>query len=347
MFNFPVAPDQASTFAGQSDLIFWIISALTVVFTVIVGLAVMFFAIRYRNGSNADRSKPVHDHHVLEIVWSVIPAILGLIMFYMGASQYIHENTPPKDCMEVFVIGKQWMWHFQHDNGIRENNTLHVPMGKPVRLTMISQDVIHALYIPEFRVQRHVVPGRYTQLWFQPSKTGTFHLFCSMFCGTQHSEMGGTVVVMTPTDYNRWLESGGNDTQPMTMASRGEEIFANLRCGTCHGPSDTVRGPALSNLFGKTRRFTNGGAVVADPAYIRESIINPEAQIVQGYINTMPSYKSLREEDVLELMAYMKDLGAPPAMKPENSPQMGTASTDGGKKPKMAVGVLGAQNAKD
>lgn len=192
--NSPLAPPQASSFAREHDTIYFALWALTIVFTIIVCGAVLWFCVRYRVGTKADRSRPLYEHLGLELSWSVIPGILALIMFYYEARLFIKVRTPPADAQEIFVIGKQWMWHVQHPEGVRENNTLHVPIDKPIKLTMISQDVIHAFYIPAFRTQMMVVPGRYTDMWFTPTKVGEYHLFCNMYCGTQHSEMGGTVV---------------------------------------------------------------------------------------------------------------------------------------------------------
>lgn len=299
------------------DAVFYTLSALTVLFTLLVGLLVIFFTVRYRRGHKVDRSRPVNEHLLLEITWTGIPLLLGLVMFLAGAKQFVMERTPPKDAIEVFVIGKQWMWHFQHANGVRENNTLHVPVGKPVRLTMISQDVIHALYIPEFRVQYHVVPGRYTQLWFEPTKAGTYHLFCSMFCGTQHSEMGGSVIAMEPKDYAAWLQNGGNDVQPMSAEARGQAVYHRLGCDNCHGAVDSARAPSLIGIYGKPIHLQNGQVMVADDLFIRQAILNPRTHPIAGYPDpTMPVYdKQISEEDLFNLMNYVRSL-TPMAMAP-------------------------------
>lgn len=310
--NFPIAPPQASQHAFDHDLLFYTITALTVFFTVVVLTLVLVFAIRYRSWKKIDRSNAPHHNLKLELGWTVIPLILGLAIFAWGAIEFVDIHEPPADAMEIFVIGKQWMWHAQHANGVRENNTLHVPVGRPVKLTMISQDVIHAFYIPAFRVQYHVVPGRYTTIWFTPTKPGRYNLWCSMHCGTQHSEMGGYVYVMPQDEFQRWLARGGERVEQvqLTMAQEGERTFNLLACGNCHGSQDGPRGPTLNGLLGRSRQFTDGSRTVADEQYIRESILNPYTRLTAGYDRTMPEYRGqLSEEKVLQLLAYIKTLG--------------------------------------
>jgi cytochrome c oxidase subunit 2 len=318
MWNYPLSPPQASNLAPANDAIFGLITALTLFFTVVVLLMVLIFAIRYRRGSSANRDNIVHHSQKLEYLWSIPPLILGLVIFAMSAREFVTMRTPPKDSMEIFVIGKQWMWHIQHPNGVRENNTLHVPLGKPVKLTMISQDVIHAFYVPAFRQQYHVIPGRYTTIWFTPTKEGRYPLFCNMYCGTQHSEMGGYVYVVTQAEYAKWLARGGDEKKPSvkTLADQGHETFKRLRCDNCHGINDNERGPTLNGIIGTQRKFTDGSSTAANDDYLRESIVNPFAKITQGYENTMPpDYKTLSEEDLRGLIEYLKSLGVrtPPA----------------------------------
>lgn len=322
-FNFPLAPPSASTFAGPYDALFYTLCAFSLFFTALIFIGVIVFSVRYRQGSSADRSRPVYEDLRLELTLLGVPTVLGLFFFYFGAQQYIHMRTPPKDSQDIYIIGKQWMWHAQHANGVRENNTLHVPIGRNVRLTMISQDVIHAFYIPAFRTQMMVVPGRYTTMWFNATKTGEYHLFCNMFCGTQHSEMGGKVVVMEPGDYAKWLANSGEPTTQMTMAQRGEKLYnGRLACNNCHGGQDNPRGPSLFNLYGKRRTFSNAPAQTVDDEYLRESILRPYNKLTAGYGQEMPAYENelidgkLTEENVLELIAYMKSMGSGTATAP-------------------------------
>src|SRR2546423_5105521 len=270
----------------------FVITALTIFFTVAVMACVIFFAIRYRVGSKADRSRPSHENLRIEIAWSVPPLVLGVLIFAWGAEEFINFRTPPKNAMEIFVMGKQWMWHIQHPNGVREMNELHVPTGVPIKLTMISQDVLHEFFVPQFRVQFMVVPGRYTYQWFTATKPGKYYLFCTQYCGTQHSEMGGYVYVQTPSDYAQWVAHGGsNPTSAVrTIAESGREMYDQLQCANCHGVADTERAPTLYGKSGQQVKLTNGATVTADDDYLRESIINPYAKIVAGYRDTMPDY---------------------------------------------------------
>lgn len=315
MLNFNFMPEQASTFAMQYDILFWMTTVLTVVFTLLVGGLVIFFALRYKQGNKVNRQNPVDHNSFLELAWSVIPMFLALIMFAWNAKLFVDMRTPPADAMEIFVIGKQWMWHSQHENGIRENNRLTIPVNRPVRLTMISQDVLHSFYIPQFRIKQDVIPGRYTSQWFEPIKTGTYNLFCTEYCGTQHSEMGGYVRVLTEADWAKWVANGGDDLKPgpTTIADRGKLVYERMNCASCHTAQDNDRGPTLYGLVGSTRTMTDGKKMVADRDYIRGAIKTPYANLTDGYQNTMPEYKELSEDDLLALYEFIKTLGVQPA----------------------------------
>jgi len=349
-FNFPFAPEEASTLAAQHDMVFYTITALTVFFTLAVALVVLVLVVRYRHGNKVDRSNLVHHSDKLEIAWSLPPLFLGLVVFFFGAQLYVAERVPPKNCYEVFVIGKQWMWHIQHPNGIRENNTLHIPVGKPVKLTMISQDVIHAFYIPEFRTQFYVVPGRYTQEWFQATQPGTYHMLCNLYCGTQHSEMGGTVVAMAPQDFAKWLQNGGDDGMPQTLEARGAEIFSRNACDNCHTGVSTERGPTLLGVAGSTQVLEDGTKAVADQNYLREAILHPSSKLVKGYpYGTMPEYaQQISEDDTLALIAYLKSISSITAQ----SQGQNVAAVQSGivpaapmvTKPRMADGALATEH---
>lgn len=317
MFNYPMAPEQASTFGAEHDFIFYLITILTVFFTVAVMVCVLYFAFKYRRGSKANRDNIVHHSQKLEIAWSMPPLILGLVIFGLSTSLFVKVRVPPKDAAEFFVVGKQWMWHIQHPSGIRENNTLTIPVGKPVKLTMISQDVIHAFYVPAFRTQYMVIPGRYTTMWFNPIKEGKYPIFCNMYCGTQHSEMGGYVYVVSQPEYAAFVARGGDKKKDhvQTLAEQGKSLFGgntgSLNCVSCHGEKDTERGPSLSGIAGSMRKFADGQSALADDDYLRESIIAPEKRLTAGYEGTMPpDYKSqLSEEQIRHLIEYIKTLG--------------------------------------
>ncbi len=308
--NYPIVPPRASNLALEHDIVFYTITALTVFFTLLVGVLVVFFTMRYRAGNRVNRSRPVHEHLPIELAWTITPLLLGIMVFLAGAKLYVRQRTPPPEAMEIFVIGKQWMWHVQHSNGVRENNTIHVPLGKPVKLVMISQDVIHAMYIPAFRQQFQVYPGRYTEMWFTPTQVGKFHLFCNMYCGTQHSEMGGYVYVMPPDEFAEWLDSGGNDVRPTGFAAKGQQLFEKLNCGSCHGEKDTPQGTSLRGLLGKERRMKDGTTLVADQDYLVRSITHPYEHLVEGYGQEMPAYDTLTPEQVLQLAAYVRTLSS-------------------------------------
>ena len=326
---FPVA---ASTYADDVDKLFWALTALTVIFTVLVFSVGIGLAVYYRRGNKVDRSRPVGHNTLLEIGWSLPPLLLGLGVFFWSARVYTQVYTVPKNAKEIFVIGKQWMWHMQHTNGIRENNELHLPVGEPVKIVMISQDVIHAFYVPEFRLQRQTQPGQYTTFWFTPTRPGRYHLYCNMYCGTQHSEMGGWVYVMNKGDYQKWVASairpvatGGipDKTGGLSPTQRGGALYQKYQCGSCHS-SEAVqrgRGPSLVGIYGKTRQLADGRKVVADDGYLRNVLYYPTEYPLAGWAQGMPSYKgSLSEEEVLEVNAYVKTLSdAKPA---PGTPQM-------------------------
>ncbi len=315
IWSFPIHPVRASTFADEVDLLYFALVGLSVFFTVLVAVMLGVFAYRYRAGSKASRKNPLHTSHVLELSWSIIPLILALFIFAWGAKLYADAYKMPDNAMEIDVIGKQWMWHLEHtDGGIRENNELHIPIGRPVKLTMISQDVMHAFYVPEFRVQKFVNPGQYTSLWFTATRAGKYHIFCNQYCGTQHSLMGGYVYAMEPADFQRWKDQGGYkggefDTTVRTLEEQGAELYQSIGCVNCHNANNNRRGPSLYGIYGSKRQLTTGDTVIADRDYLRESIVNPNKRITAGYEPIMPDYSTLKEEQVNHLIAYMKSLG--------------------------------------
>ena len=311
----PLFPDQASTLAPQTDHLFFYLIAVTVVFTAGIFLAIFYFAIKYRRRSEAYLPAP-RSSLSLELLWAGVPFVLVMIMFAWGAKVYLFAFDPPPDAEEIFVVGKQWMWKLQHPEGQREINELHVAVGRPVKLTMISQDVIHSFYIPAFRIKMDVLPGRYTSLWFQPTKTGRFHLFCAEYCGTEHSGMLGWIQVMEPQDYQAWLSGGRAEG---SLAARGQKLFQELGCMACHAAQAPgaaaagARAPNLAGLFGTPVKLADGRTVDANEAYIRESILNPAAKVVAGFQPIMPTYQGLvTEEGLLELVEYIKSMGAQP-----------------------------------
>ena len=310
MGRFPLFPEQASNFAPEVDHLLYYLLAVSAFFTVAIFAAIFYFSIRYRRRSHDELPGPVHSGMALEIAWSVIPFGLTMVMFAWGANVYFQESRPPDDALNVYVVGKQWMWKLQHMEGQREINELHIPVGRSVKLTMTSEDVIHSFFVPAFRTKADVLPGRYTTTWFRPTKAGKYHLFCAEYCGTKHSGMIGWIYVMEPQDYELWL-SGGAATG--SLASNGEKLFQDLACSNCHKADATGRGPSLVGLFGSTVQLAGGGTVKADEAYIRESILNPTARVASGFQPVMPTFQGLvTEEGVLQLVEYIKSLGPKP-----------------------------------
>ena len=305
--KFQLFPEAASTFAQQVDPLWWFEVAVTVVMTLLIFAGVFFFALKYRRRSEGEKTPYIHGSTKLEILWSVIPLFVMLIMFYWGSRLYFEYYTPPPDALDVYVTGKQWMWKVQYPEGQREINELHVPVGRAVKLTMASEDVIHSFFIPAFRMKRDVVPGHFNVAWFRATKPGKYHLFCAEYCGTQHSGMIGWVTVMEPTEYQNWLSGGGVSG---SMASQGEKLFQQLGCSTCHLLDEQGRCPILRNVYGNPVRLDDGRMVTADDAYVRESILNPNAKIVSGFkADIMPTFQGqVSEEGLMQLIAYIKSL---------------------------------------
>lgn len=306
--NVPLWPARASTLANNVDLLYVFLIVVTGFFTLLVFALVIFFAVKYRQRPDRHATQ-IEGSYALEATWTLIPFGILMVMFVWGAVVYMKSVQPPDNAMEIFVVGKQWMWKLEHPEGVREINTLHVPVGRDVRLTMISQDVIHSFYVPAFRIKQDVLPGRYTTLWFHAIKTGHFHLFCAEYCGTLHSGMIGEVVVMDPGDYQAWL--AGN-AQQGTMANSGEKVFAELGCASCHRSDTQGRGPNLAGVYGKPVMLDNGTTVMADENYLRESILNPGSKVVAGFRPIMPTFNGIvNEEQMLALITYMKSLSQP------------------------------------
>ena len=286
----------------------------------------MLFAIKYRRRHKDEVGADIHGSLALELLWTIIPFMITMVMFVWGAKVFFDVYRPPAGAMEVYVVGKQWMWKAQHMDGLREINELHVPVGRPVKLIMGSEDVLHSFYIPSFRVKADVIPGRYNVLWFTATKPGRYHLFCAEYCGTQHSGMIGWVYAMEPSEFQAWL-GGGNSSE--TPAAAGAKLFQDFACSSCHRDDALAPAPQLKGLFGKSVQLQNGASVVADESYIRESIVLPQAKIVNGFPPIMPTFQGLvSEEQLLQLIAYVRSLGE---AKPPAAPAGATAAPGPGK----------------
>ncbi len=306
MSSFPLFPEAASSIAFEVDLLYFFILAVCSFFAILVSVLVVYFAIKYRRRHPDEVGADIHGSIALELLWTVIPFILAMIMFVWGAKVYFDIARPPADSMEVFVVGKQWMWKVQHPEGVREINELHVPVNRNVKITLGSEDVLHDYYIPAFRVKMDAVPGKLTTMWFRATKPGVYQIFCAEYCGTQHSGMIGHVTVLEEHDYEAWL-AGGRSTG--TAVENGERLFTDLACVTCHKTDTTGRGPVLAGVFGSRVRLMDGREVVADENYLRESIMNPQAKVVLGYQPIMPTFQgTVSEENLMQLIAYIKTL---------------------------------------
>ena len=309
--NLPFFPQQASEQAGQIDAIYFFMVAVTAFFSLLIGVLVIVFAVKFRRRHHDEIGVAIHGSLALELLWTIIPLGIAMVMFAWGAKVFFDVYRPPAGAMEIFVVGKQWMWKVQHADGQREINELHVPVGRPVKLVMGSEDVIHSYFIPAFRVKADVIPGRYNTMWFTATKPGRYHLFCAEYCGTKHSGMIGWVTAMEPLEFQAWLAGGPATASPVAA---GEKLFNDLACNTCHMDSNQGRGPVLGGIYGKSIELQGGGTVTVDDGYIRESIVNPQAKIVNGFQPIMPTFQGLvTEEQLLQLIAYVRSVGQKPA----------------------------------
>jgi cytochrome c oxidase subunit 2 len=299
-------PESASNFAPEVDHIFLALLALCGAVTLLVLIVVLFFCVRYRHGSKADRTPPRGSPTRIEATWTVIPFFIFLGLFFWAAQVFFAMSCPPSDATEIYIVGKQWMWKIQHPDGRREINELHIPVGHPVKLILASQDVIHDFFVPEFRTKQDVVPGRYTTEWFTPTKPGKYHLFCSQFCGTDHSRMTGWVYVMEAEEYERWLSA---QPAPGSLVAQGERAFQRHGCSGCHSSNSAIRAPLLDGLYGRQVPLSDSTLVTADDQYLRDSILLPNKQIAAGYQPVMPTFQGqISEEDLNAIVAYLKSL---------------------------------------
>lgn len=327
----PLFPEGASNHAASVDTLYFVLITLTLVFVLPITFTLFYFAIKYHRSHNANRAGPKTGNLKVELAWTFGPFVLSMIIFCWSAYLYarVYGAAPP-DAIEIYVIGKQWMWKAQHPQGKRENNELHVPIGVPIRIIATSQDVIHSFFIPAFRIKRDVLPGRYTSLWFEATQVGEYHLFCAEYCGTEHAKMIGTITVMQLNDYQAWLQAEPDpliepiapDTSSEAMqdaveeidvqgpmAVQGARLFQQHACISCHRLDGSGVGPTLVGLYGSQIRFLDSEVVTADENYIRESILKPQARVLPGYQPIMPTFEGqLNEEELNELIAYIKSL---------------------------------------
>jgi cytochrome c oxidase subunit II len=298
-------PAEASTIAPYADALYLFLMAITVIGLVLVGALVFGFSIRYRKARSPVATQ-VEGSTLLEATWTIIPLALFMVAWIWGALLYFRIYNPPTNAMNIYVVGKQWMWKAEHEGGQHEINALHVPTGRAVQLTMISQDVFHSFSIPDFRIKREVIPGRYSTVWFEATTPGTYHIFCTQYCGTNHSAMIGEVTVLSPEDYEKWTQESTSGT---SLAQNGERLFASMGCNACHSGSAAARGPNLAGVYGSKLRLTSGSEVLVNDAYLRDSILNPSQHITAGYAPIMPTYQGQVSEDgLIDLVEYIKNM---------------------------------------
>ncbi|HEV8202628.1 MAG TPA: cytochrome c oxidase subunit II [Pyrinomonadaceae bacterium] len=305
----PLVPDSASTFSWKVDALYFYLSGVTLFFALLISSVLIFFVIRYRRRTPYEIPRPIAGSHKLETLWTIIPFVIAMTMFGWGAQIYFQQYKPPANAIEVYVVGKQWMWKLQHATGQREINQLHTPVGRKIKLIMTSEDVIHDFFAPAFRTKMDVVPGKYTTMWFEATTPGTYHLFCAEYCGMNHSGMTGSIIVMEPREFDNWLSGNAGSGTP---AAAGQQLFQSLGCASCHGANgEGGRGPTLAGVFGKKTQLQTGDSVTVDEGYVRESILNPQAKLVAGFGAIMPTFQGqITEDQLMQLVAFIKSLPA-------------------------------------
>jgi cytochrome c oxidase subunit II len=298
-------PSQASTSASSVDQLLYMLTTICGIVGLGVAAVLIYFAVRYRRRRDTPTPAEMRGNTPLELTWTITPMLIFIVFFVLGAIVYFDAYRPPDDATEIYVVGKQWMWKVQHPEGQREINELHVPVGQSFKLMLTSEDVIHSFFVPAFRVHMDVLPGRYSSVWFQASQPGQYHLFCSQYCGTNHAGMVGTVYVMEPADYERWLHLNAEGS----MALEGRKVFLKYRCISCHSADENARAPVLEDLYLRPVHLRDGATVIADDDYIRESIYYPGKRIVLGWEDLMPTYRGqVSPEEINQLIAYLKSL---------------------------------------
>jgi cytochrome c oxidase subunit 2 len=301
--SFRFLPERASTMAGQVDMLFYCLCAFSALLSGGVAGCILYFGVKYRRRAGRV-PEPTRGSVPAELAWTLTPMVIAFGLFGWGAELFVAQRTVPANAMDIYVVGRQWMWKIQHPEGRQEINELHVPLGRPIRLVMTSMDVIHDFFIPAFRNKQDVLPGSYSVIWFEASKLGDYHFFCSQYCGTNHAQMVGVVHVIEPAKYAEWLNNPGAGAE-LSRAAAGERLFQKFACASCH----STRAPSLAGLYGKKVTLRDGSTVLADDNYLRESILNPAAKQVSSFPSIMPTFKGqLNEEQLIDLIEYIKSL---------------------------------------
>ena len=306
-------PPAKSTMAHETDSIFMFAHIAGIILTIGILIAIIYFCYKYYRKSDDEVAAVIKKNRKLEVAWSVIPLIFTMVLFGWGYKTYLDIETPPANAYVIKVTGQQWLWRFTYPNGATSTGDLHVPANRPVKLLMNSEDVIHSFYVPDFRIKQDVVPGRYTRVWFNVKKPGESIIFCTEYCGTAHSNMTGKVIAHTPDEYQQWLEkqaSGGSKPEDLEPAEWGQQLVQQNACTTCHSTDGSkMVGPTWKGVFNHDVQLSNGSTVTADEAYLRESILEPNAKIVNGYQPVMPAFKGqLNDEQINAIIEYLKTL---------------------------------------
>jgi cytochrome c oxidase subunit 2 len=328
-------PPEASTIAPHIDELYFFLILISLVGLALVALLLVVFSIAYRKEKHPEAVQ-IEGSTLLEATWTIIPLALFMICFVWGAVLYFRIYSPPTNAMNIYIVGKQWMWKAEHPGGQHEINALHVPIGRPVQLTIISQDVFHSFSIPAFRVKREAIPGRYTTVWFNATLPGTYHLFCTQYCGTSHSAMIGEITALKPEDYQAWVASS---TSGQSLAQNGERLFASLGCNACHNGDPSSRGPSLAQVYGSRLQLANGSTTVVDDAFLRQSILQPSMHVTAGYAPIMPTYQGqVSEEGLIDLVEYIKNLNSNYRVQQTlNTSQISTGNSQTGASQTMSV----------
>lgn len=302
--------EQASTLAPNVDNLFMFISAVNTFFFVLICACIVIFVMQYRRKSKNDITPHITHNQTLEIVWSVVPLFILIGIFFWGFHGYVTAQIAPANAIEIQVTGKKWVWQFEYPDGMRTLNSFHVPVNRPVRLVMSSEDVLHSFFVPAFRIKKDVLPVRYTEQWFHATKPGVYQIFCTEYCGKGHSDMLARVFVDNDEQYAKWLRDGDEEIQKLPLKDLGVMVHENRGCATCHSLDGTRgQGPSWKGIFGATHNFADGSSAVVDENYIRQSILEPQAHVVQGYEPIMPTYKGLlRDREILGVIEFIKTL---------------------------------------